>query len=321
MNIDALRELPDHLLQEHAYCVLCHLPGCSDVIEDIIKVELDGLTTVSLHRRGVPETIDGVWSLPVEICWQEPNYDGWVAWIGPPVKQQVFLSQRVRHLLTPFHLENDVAEEGELMVPSIVKGAKKVLSIPMSRNPGGKNPDQSLMAPIGFCVLQNGNIAVASTFDHKVKLFNPKGVFITEVKAVGGNFERPSDMFTLTSGDFLVRDNTRLILFSGGQERSTGICTFVAVLWQEKTVSGSKYSGLAEDEEGRVVTIKEGKSEDTELLFFDLKSKRVTRRLGISHALSDGANSKCRFSINFAILTSTTDDQVSCNQERQVLHQ
>jgi len=171
-----------------------------------------------------------------------------------------------------------------------------VFSIPMSRNPGGKNPLQSLMAPIGFCILQNGNIAVASTFDHKVKLFNSKGVFIAEVQAVGGDFERPSDMFTLTSGDFLVRDNTRLILFSGGQEKSTGMGTFVAELWQEETGSDSKYSGLAEDEEGIVVTIKETKSEDTELLFFDLKSKRVTRRLGISHALTDdGANSKCRF--------------------------
>merc|ERR1712192_359657 len=49
------------------------------------------------------------------------------------------------------------------------------------------------------------------------------------------------------------------------------------------------------DEEGRVATIREGKGEVTELLFFDLKSKSVTRRLDIGHAPTDRSNSKCRF--------------------------
>ena len=93
VNIDALRELPDHLLQEHAYCVLCHLPGCSDVDNTILdNLVLEIPKTVSLHRRGVPEKKDGVWSLPVEICWEEPKYYDPV---GPPVQQQVFLSQRI----------------------------------------------------------------------------------------------------------------------------------------------------------------------------------------------------------------------------------
>ena len=55
VNIDALRELPDHLLQEHAYCVLCHLykqectqlllytktppmPACAKVILSLISI-------------------------------------------------------------------------------------------------------------------------------------------------------------------------------------------------------------------------------------------------------------------------------------------
>ena len=58
-----------------------------------------------------------------------------------------------------------------------------------------------------------------------------------------------------------------------------------------------KFSGLAEDEEGRVVTIKEGKSKATELLFFDLKSKRVTRRLGIGHL---GEVLRARYRTTFA---------------------
>ena len=73
--------------------------------------------------------------------------------------------------------------------------------------------------------------------------------------------------------------------------------TFIGVLWQEGTTGSgsSKCSGLAEDEEGRVATIKEGKSEATELLFFDLRSKNVTSRLDIDHAITDRTNSKCRF--------------------------
>jgi len=187
----------------------------------------------------------------------------------------------------------DVENAGEKKVPSILEGAKRVFSIPMCRNPGGKNPDQSLMAPIGFCILQNRNIAVASTFDHKVKLFNSKGNFIAEVKAKEGDFQRPTDMFTLSSGDFLVRDNTRLMLFSGRENSATQQGNFIAVLCEE--TASSKCSGLAEDEEGRVATIKEGKGEAIELLFFDLKSKSVTRRLDIGHALTDRTNSKCRF--------------------------
>ena len=96
VSFEALRELPDQFLQEHAYCVLCHLTGCSDVDEKILEVELGGLTTMSLHRRGVPEIKDGVWSLPVEMSWEEETYDDPV---GPPVLKQVFLTQRILHTM------------------------------------------------------------------------------------------------------------------------------------------------------------------------------------------------------------------------------
>ena len=76
---------------------------------------------------------------------------------------------------------------------------------------------------------------------------------------------------------------------------------FIEVLWQEGTTGSNKCFGLAEDEEGRVVTIKEDKSEVTELLFYDLKSKRVTRRLDIDHAITDRTNSKCRFADSVTI--------------------
>ena len=94
MNFEALRELPDQFLQEHAYCVLCHLTGCDAVDDSYLEVELGSLATVSLHRRGAPEIKHGVWSLPVEISWEEESYDDPV---GLPVLKQVFLTQRILH--------------------------------------------------------------------------------------------------------------------------------------------------------------------------------------------------------------------------------
>ena len=94
MNFDAVRKLPDHFLQEHAYCVLCHLRGCSDLDDNILEIELGRRRYVSIHRRGVPEMRDGTWSLPVEICWKEEIYHDPV---GLPVQQTVFLSQRILH--------------------------------------------------------------------------------------------------------------------------------------------------------------------------------------------------------------------------------
>ena len=96
VNFDALRKLPDHFLQEHAYCLPCHLPGCSDMDDKILEVELGSRKKVSLHRRGVPEMKAGVWSMPVEICWEEEKY---VDPVGLPVQQTVFLSQRMLHTM------------------------------------------------------------------------------------------------------------------------------------------------------------------------------------------------------------------------------
>ena len=72
-------------------------------------------------------------------------------------------------------------------------GATKVLTIPMYREPNG--PDCSLHAPIGMCVLNTGEIVVASTFDDNVKMFSPDGKFLGLVFPKG--FKRPSDMVAL----------------------------------------------------------------------------------------------------------------------------
>ena len=41
--LENLRELPEHFLQEHAYCILCHLPGCSDVDGNLLETNLGAL--------------------------------------------------------------------------------------------------------------------------------------------------------------------------------------------------------------------------------------------------------------------------------------
>lgn len=95
-SVDKLKKLPNHFLEDHAYCLLCHLPGCVDDDGSILETQLAGRKRVSLHRRGAPEMKGGAWSLPVEISWQEPLYFDPV---GPPVHRTIFLSQRVSHAM------------------------------------------------------------------------------------------------------------------------------------------------------------------------------------------------------------------------------
>ena len=94
--LENLRELPEHFLQEHAYCILCHLPGCSDVDGNILETHLGDRKMVRLHRRGAPEMKCGAWSLPVEISWEKEIHPDPV---GPPEKRTVFLSQQMLHTM------------------------------------------------------------------------------------------------------------------------------------------------------------------------------------------------------------------------------
>jgi hypothetical protein len=160
----------------------------------------------------------------------------------------------------------------------------KILSIPMCRDQG-KEPDRSLHAPIGMCLLKNGEIVVASTFSDKVKMFCPAGNFLRLVTPVGMGFCRPSDMVCLRNGDFVVRDDNRLRLFS-----SQG--SFISSIWEDR--SATKCFGLAEDDEGRLVSIKKSGLE-TDLLFFDMEAEKIVKRMSLEDIISDKMKSKCRF--------------------------
>jgi len=157
----------------------------------------------------------------------------------------------------------------------------RVLSIEEGAKP------ESLHKPIGMCLLQNGNIVVASTFEDKVKMFSPTGKFLSLVTSPDSPFERPSDMVTLQSGQFVVRDNTRVQVFS-----PTG--THMRTLWQDK--GQDKCYGLAQDKEGRLVTIMETRRQKkTDLLFFDLETGKLARKIEMEDIIADRSRSKCRF--------------------------
>jgi len=146
---------------------------------------------------------------------------------------------------------------------------------------------ESLHKPIGMCVLLDGNIAVASTFENKVKIFTSEGKYVTEVISPEPPFDRPSDMVTLHSGDFVVRDNTRVQVFSASGN-------FMKNMWQDR--GHDKCYGLAQDMEGRLVTIMESKRpRKTDLLFFNLGTGELVKKIEMDDIIPNKPMSKCRF--------------------------
>jgi len=155
----------------------------------------------------------------------------------------------------------------------------------LSIEEGVKN--ESLHKPIGMCVLLDGNIAVASTFENKVKIFTSEGKYVTEVISPEPPFDRPSDMVTLHSGEFVVRDNTRVQVFSASGN-------FMKNMWQDK--GHDKCYGLAQDKEGRLVTIMESKRpRKTDLLFFNLGTGELVKKIEMDDIIPNKPMSKCRF--------------------------
>jgi len=147
--------------------------------------------------------------------------------------------------------------------------------------------DESLHKPIGMCLLLDGNIAVASTFENKVKIFTSEGKFVVEVISPEPPFDRPSDMVTLFSGEFVVRDNTRVQVFS-----SNG--NFIKNMWQDK--GHDRCYGLAQDKEGRLVTIMESRRpRKTDLLFFNLGTGELVKKIEMEDIIPNKSMSKCRF--------------------------
>ena len=146
--------------------------------------------------------------------------------------------------------------------------------------------DADLHRPIGLCKLQDGSLVVASTFENKVKVFNPDGQFVKLASLPDRPFERPSDMVALANGEFVVRDAGGVHIFSksGSFQRRLNIG------------NGRSY-GLAQDSAGNLVTIQEGKKgQAAALLFIQLGGDQVVRRRDLGDLVGEEVwLSKCRF--------------------------
>jgi len=160
---------------------------------------------------------------------------------------------------------------------------------------------QDVKEPIGITVLQNRNIVIASTGDNSIKIFSPSGKVISTVQSEKP-FKRPSDMFTLSTGDFVVRDDLGLHLFTDKGD-------FIKYLGQGHI---DKCYGVTEDEKGQIVTINSAKAfpnskpgskgrggltevGESDIFCIDQKTGAVVKRIEMVDIVEDKAKSKCRF--------------------------
>jgi len=198
--------------------------------------------------------------------------------------------------------EKFVPPTGPLDLTNLTPGSRLVGRRVLSINVGVK--EDTLSKPIGMCLLQNGNIVVASTGDCKVKIFTPDGKFLSEVSSPKPPFDRPTDMVTLHSGQFVVRDTTRVQVFSAKGD-------FVKNMWKGK--GQAMCYGLAQDKEGRLITIMESKRpRKTDLLFFDLDTGELVKRIELEDIITNKALSKCRFLIFHLNKLYITDLGMDC---------
>ena len=173
------------------------------------------------------------------------------------------------------------SEVGHLLVTSLVKQEPflKVFSIKDGEGEG------ELKNPIGLCLLNNGTLVVASTRGDKVKMFAANGKLATTVTLPSASFSRPSDMTALANGNFVVRDDQGIHEFGGDG-------SFLRHLSAGRVDRGAKCFGLAQDEEGRLVTVVEMRASSA-LLFIDLKKDEVVLKRDL--VKDRPPTSKCRF--------------------------
>ena len=172
-------------------------------------------------------------------------------------------------------------EVGRLLVTSLVKQKPfpKLFSIKDGEGEG------ELKNPIGLCVLNNGTLVVASTRGDKVKMFAANGKLATTLALPNTSFSRPADMTALANGNFVVRDDKGIHEFGGDG-------SFLRHLSAGQVERGAKCFGLAQDEEGRLVTVVETRASSA-LLFIDLKKDDVVLKRDLVKDRVGG--SKCRF--------------------------
>ena len=149
-----------------------------------------------------------------------------------------------------------------------------------------------VVCPIGFCILSSTQtFVVASTMEDKVKMYNlENGCFIKDVifDANEGPFMRPSDMVSLKTGKFAVRDERRIMIFDEDGK-------YLETVWRSK--GGMRCYGLAVDGENRLACLMETRSHSLlNLQLYDLTSGQWKIKVEMVSILGqDIRNSRCRF--------------------------
>jgi len=157
---------------------------------------------------------------------------------------------------------------------------------------------ESIHGPIGICLLRDKCVVVSSTFEDQVKMFTGCGQFLRIVEAEPGRgFKHPSDLVALKNGGFAVRDQLTVRIYDrGGRFQRRLDPTYL-----------DRFFGLAEDNEGRLVTINENKGGrvrekndgtrpgESDLLFFNLTTGCLVKRVELGEVIADKERSKCRF--------------------------
>ena len=151
-----------------------------------------------------------------------------------------------------------------------------------------------LQGPMSLALGREGELLVVCRGEGGVRRYNREGKFLGRL-VPGRQFDKPSDVLVLSSGLVAVRDELGIQLFGATGE-------FLKSLGRDT----DRCFGLAEDEEGRLVTINcnEGgemakghvtEPGQTDVFFIDVGKDKVVKRMELEDVV-EAQKSKCRFS-------------------------
>jgi len=158
--------------------------------------------------------------------------------------------------------------------------------------------------PMGVTILSDRSLAVVCRGANNVCRYSQDGKLL-EVLKPGRELVKPSDILTLSSGELVVRDDRGIQLFGSDLQ----FIKFVAEEWIDRCF------GLAEDDEGRIITINQKPSScgsvvkitaanNTDVFFIDKMTNKVVKRIEMVDLIVDAVEllgnlepdiSACRF--------------------------
>jgi len=184
---------------------------------------------------------------------------------------------------------SDDVPHGEIVDPHVHGGASDKTRFLSNQGESSLNAKEiqtlkDLEGPMGVTVLPDRSLVVVCRGANKVSRYSQEGNFLGVVKP-GREFVKPSDILTLASGELVVRDDRGIQLFGSDLQ----FIKFVA----EETID--RCFGLAEDGEGRIITINQNPSSvvkitaanSTDVFFIDKLTSRVVKRIEMVDLIED----------------------------------